>query len=92
MSPLSNTKPPLIEFPCDFPIKVMGLKSDELLSIVSALVREHDPGFDHLTIVTRESSAGKYLGLTLTVNATSQEQLDNIYRALTAHPVTKYVL
>ena len=83
---------PLIEFPCNFPIKVMGAKSDEFVSIMAALVREHDPEFDHLSIEIRESSGGKYLGLTLSVTATSQEHLDNIYRALTGHPLAKYVL
>ena len=83
---------PLIEFPCNFPIKVMGAKSDEFVSIMAALVREHDPEFDHLSIEIRESSGGKYLGLTLSVSVTSQEHLDNIYRALTGHPLAKYVL
>ena len=83
---------PLIEFPCNFPIKVMGAKSDEFVTIMAAVVREHDPEFDHLSIEIRESSGGKYLGLTLSVTATSQEHLDNIYRALTGHPLAKYVL
>ena len=93
-APNANPTPaaPLIEFPCNFPIKVMGAKSDEFLNIMTALVREHDPEFDHMTIEVRESGGGNYLGLTLVVNATSQEHLDNIYRALTGHPLAKYVL
>ena len=92
--PSANAAPaaPLIEFPCNFPIKVMGAKSDEFVTIMAAVVREHDPEFDHLSIEIRESSGGKYLGLTLSVTATSQEHLDNIYRALTGHPLAKYVL
>ena len=62
-----------------------------LVSMV-AVVRQHDPEFDAATVVVRESSGGNYQGLTITVTATSQAHLDDIYRALTGHPLTKYVL
>jgi len=83
----------LIEYPCDFPIKVMGLHDEAYIDQIVALVVAHAPEFDagrHL--VRRPSSSGKYIGLTLTVRATSREQLDTIYRAVTGHPQTKYVL
>ena len=91
---MSNTpkNKPLIEFPCAFPIKVMGAKQPDFLDIMVAVVRQHDPEFDATTVVVRESSGGNYQGLTITVNATSQAHLDDIYRALTGHPLTKYVL
>ena len=91
---MSNTpkNKPLIEFPCAFPIKVMGAKQPDFLDIMVAVVRQHDPEFDATTVVVRESSGGNYQGLTITVNATSQGHLDDIYRALTGHPLTKYVL
>lgn len=82
----------LIEYPCAFPIKVMGVHSDEFVAQVVALVLQHDPAFDARLIERRPSSSGKYLGLTVTVTATSREQLDNIYRSLTGHPLVKYVL
>jgi putative lipoic acid-binding regulatory protein len=82
----------LIEYPCLFPIKVMGLKVDGFVHAITEVAERHDPQFDASTIELRPSSSGKYLGVTLQVNATSREQLDNLYRALTAHPMVKVVL
>ena len=83
----------LIQYPCDFPIKVMGPNTDEFVDLVLALARTHDPVFDPGTRVQRRpSSSGNYLGLTLMVTATSRVQLDNLYRALSGHPMVKYVL
>lgn len=82
----------LIEYPCAFPIKVMGAHHESFVEAVVAIVVAHDPGFDAATIQRRPSSSGNYLGLTITVTATSRTQLDNIYRSLTAHPMVKYVL
>lgn len=85
-------KETLIQFPCAFPIKVMGQNIDTFSQEIIELVKTHDEEFDALCIECRESSGGTYMGLTITVNATSQEHLDNIYRALTAHPLVKIVL
>ena len=82
----------LIQYPSAFPIKVMGAHHETFVEAVIAVVIEHDPGFDIATIERRPSSSGNYLGLTVTVTATSREQLDNIYRGLTSHPLVKYVL
>lgn len=82
----------VIQFPQAFPIKVMGRKQPGLAEAVAAIGVSFDPEFDATTMERRESSAGNYLSLTLTVWATSQEQLDAIYRALTAHPMVKMVL
>lgn len=93
--PVNPTIPPeesLIQYPSAFPIKVMGVHVDTFVDTVVALVLEHDPTFDAASVVHRPSSGGKYLGLTITVTATSREQLDSIYRALTSHPLVKYVL
>ena len=70
----------------------MGLNQADFVDIMVAVVRQHDPDFDASTLVVRESSGGKYQGLTITVTATSQNHLDDIYRALTGHALTKYVL
>jgi len=88
------TAPPesLIEYPSQFPIKVMGIKSDGLVHAISLIARQFDPGFDASTIELRESKAGKYLGVTVTVTATSREQLDELYRTLSTHPMVKVVL
>jgi putative lipoic acid-binding regulatory protein len=82
----------LIIYPCAFPIKVMGVKVEGLVRAISHIALQFDPQFDATTIELRESKGGKYLGVTITVNATSREQLDEIYRTLSTHPMVKVVL
>lgn len=82
----------LIQYPCAFPIKVMGLHEPPFVETMVALAVHHDPSFDAKTLELRPSSGGKYMGLTITVNAISREHLDGIYRAFTGHPLVKYVL
>jgi putative lipoic acid-binding regulatory protein len=86
------TAPSLLVFPTDFPIKVMGPRVDGFTQQIVAVVREHFPDFDSATIEVRASKFGNYLSLTATVRATSREQLDTLYRALTGHPLVKIVL
>lgn len=98
----SHTPPPtpdaearkdsLIEYPSLFPIKVMGLKAEGYVHAVTHIAHQFDPAFDASTIELRESKGGKYLGVTLTVTATSREQLDELYRTLSTHPMVKVVL
>ena len=91
-----NTSDPrrdsLIEYPCMFPKKVMGLKVDGFVHAMTAVAEQFDPQFDAQTIELRPSSSGKYLGVTLNVHATSREQLDALYSTLTSHPMVKVVL
>ncbi len=87
--PLENS---LIEYPCAFPIKVMGAQVDGFAEAILAVARQFDPGFDATTLEQRPSSGGKYLGLTVTVWVTSREQLDELYRTLSSHPMVKVVL
>ena len=82
----------LIEFPCDFPIKVMGETHADFTAEVIKTIHTLEPNFDADNIELRGSSGGKYISLTCTVHVTSKLQLDNIYRALTAHPMVKVVL
>jgi putative lipoic acid-binding regulatory protein len=82
----------LIEYPSRFPIKVMGAKVDGFVNAITTIARQYDPAFDASTVELRDSSAGNYLGITITVTATSREQLDDLYRALTSHPMVKVVL
>lgn len=82
----------LIEYPSDFPIKVMGKSAPDLVESLTAIVLEYDPTFNLATIEQRPSKAGNYLGLTFTVRATSRAQLDGLYRALHAHPLVSVVL
>lgn len=85
-------KDSLIQYPSRFPIKVMGAKVDGFVHAVTQIARQFDPTFDAATIELRDSSAGNYLGITITVTATSRQQLDDLYRALTSHPMVKVVL
>lgn len=82
----------LIEYPSEFPIKVMGAKVDGFVDAIVAVARRFDPGFDPSRIELRPSRGGNYLGITLNVTATSREQLDALYAALTSHPMVKVVL
>jgi putative lipoic acid-binding regulatory protein len=82
----------LIEYPSAFSIKVMGVHAEGFTEAVIAVARQFDPGFDPATIEARPSKAGNYLGLTITVTATSREQLDELYRTLSTHPMVKVVL
>jgi hypothetical protein len=85
-------KETLLEFPCDFPIKIMGKTHHEFADTIVEVVRQFDNEIDPARVETRPSSGGNYTGLTVTVRATSQAQLDDIYRALTGHPMVKVVL
>jgi uncharacterized protein len=82
----------LIEYPSQFPIKVMGAHVEGFVEAITSVVLQFDPGFDAATIEHRPSKGGNYLGLTVTVTATSREQLDELYRTLTTHPMVKVVL
>ena len=82
----------VMQFPMPFPIKVMGLNENGFVHAITQIAERFDPAFNAATVELRESSGGKYLGVTITVTATSREQLDNIYRALTSHPQVKWAL
>jgi len=82
----------LLSFPCQFPIKVMGRRGVELEAEVHAIVRRHVPELGEAAISLRESKQGNYLALTVNITATSQEQLDNLYRELSACELTLMVL
>ncbi|WP_020204442.1 MULTISPECIES: HP0495 family protein [Cupriavidus] len=82
----------LIEYPSHFPIKVMGSMQDGFAEAIVTLVQEFDADFHAGKLEMRPSRNGNYLGLTITVWVTSREQLDDLYRALTSHPMVKIVL
>jgi hypothetical protein len=75
-----------------FPIKVMGIKADGFVHALTLIAEQFDPAFDATTLELRESKGGKYLGVTLNITATSREQLDELYRTLSSHPMVKVVL
>ncbi len=85
-------RPTLLEFPCDFPLKIMGPTVADFAQTIAAVVIGHAPDFDAASMEMRPSKAGNYLSLTCTVRAVSQQQLDALYRDLTSHPMVKVVL
>jgi putative lipoic acid-binding regulatory protein len=82
----------LIEYPSAFPIKVMGAHVAGFAEAIVMIAQQFDPSYDPATLERRPSKGGNYLGLTITVTATSREQLDELYRTLTSHPMVKMVL
>jgi uncharacterized protein len=89
---VTNEGETLLEFPCRFPIKVMGEAHAEFFEAIEACVAQHVPDSDSVEVVHRESSAGNYVGVTITLTATSQAQLDDLYRALGACARVRMVL
>jgi hypothetical protein len=88
----SKRQDSLIEYPSSFPIKVMGAKAEGFVHAMTQIAEHFDPSFDASTVELRDSKQGNYLGITLTITATSREQLDEIYRTLSTHPMVKIVL
>lgn len=86
------TQPTLFEFPCDFPLKVMGRRSDEFRTLVMEIVERHVGSLDPARVQQRASKDGNYLSVTCTLRAESKEQLDELYRELTACEQVLYVL
>ncbi len=74
----------VIDFPCDFAIKAMGLAVDNFDALVVAIVRQHVPNLGEAAVSCKPSAAGKYLSVTISFEAESRAQLDNIYLALSA--------
>lgn len=88
----SPTTDSLIEYPCRFPIKVMGAHHPDFVNVIAAVARDFEPDFDASSITVTPSKGGNYLGLTLRVWVTDRAQLDALYIALTGHPMVKVVL
>lgn len=83
---------PKIEFPCDYPIKVLGREGETFRPAVLAVVEEHAPGFDRETISTRGSSKGRFVAMTITITATGKDQLAALHRDLMATGLVQMVL
>jgi uncharacterized protein len=82
----------LIKYPSRFPVKVMGAKVEGFVEAIKSIAMQFDPAFDEAAVELRDSKAGNYLGITIIINATSREQLDELYRTLSTHPMVKVVL
>lgn len=82
----------LISYPCDFPLKIMGLAQPGFAQAVLEVVKQHAPDFDAATMAMKPSRGGKYLSVTCVIRATSREQLDALYEALCNDPRVVMVL
>lgn len=89
---MADTEDTLLEFPCVFPLKIMGAAQEGFAQAVLEIVMRHAPDFDAATMQMRPSRAGNYLALTCTIRAVSKAQLDALYRELSGHPQVKVVL
>ena len=89
---MRSPQQPEIEFPCDFPIKVMGRQVDDIAALAVSIIRDRVPEFDPACLTHRQSQGGTYISVTATIRATSREQLDEIYSALTARDEILMVL
>ncbi|MDF1762243.1 MAG: DUF493 domain-containing protein [Oleibacter sp.] len=90
---MSEPSAPKIEFPCpDYPIKVVGVASDDYDTVIVDIVRVHAPECDLERMRVQESSNGRFRSITLYIVATSPEQLQQMHRDLMAHPQVKMVI
>jgi putative lipoic acid-binding regulatory protein len=83
---------PLADYPCDFPVKILGHTRAGFAQAILEIVRRHAPDFDGSSMEMKSSKRGKYLSLTCVIRATSREQLDRLYRELCDHPMVVMVL
>ena len=88
----AGAEPATIEFPCAYPIKVLGSATFDFEVLVIEVVEQHVPDFDASTVSSRDSNKGTFRALTLTINATGEQQLDVLHRALIALDAVKMVL
>lgn len=89
---MGSQTPPLIKFPCEFPIKIIGLANAAFEIAALAIVRKHTPNIKENAIATRPSKDGTYLAMTITVPVNSQAELDALYLELTQHELILMVL
>ena len=82
----------MIEFPCDFTIKVFGNTTEEFETTVYGIIRKHVPDMPDHVIMARPSSGGKYQALSITIHVESKDQLDRIYQELSASPLVLMAL
>ena len=83
---------PRADYPCDFPVKILGHTRAGFAQAMLEIVRRHAPDFDGSSMEMKSSKRGKYLSLTCVIRATSREQLDRLYRELCDHPMVVMVL
>ena len=89
---MNNERTTLLEFPCAFPVKIMGEAKEGFADAMLEIVLRHAPDFDAASTEMKASSTGKYVSLTCTITAVSQSQLDDLYREISGHPMVAMAL
>ncbi len=89
---MTAPKPPKIEFPCDYPIKVLGSSSEAFETIIFEVFERHAPGFERETMTANVSSKGTFTALTITITATGPDQLEALHQDLLATGHVKMVI
>lgn len=82
----------LIEFPCNFPIKIIGVNTSEFLNEITSIIFNHFPDLDSSALTHKSSQQSNYLAITVTVIAKNQSMLDAFYIEINQHPDVKMVL
>ena len=88
----SGEEPPKIEFPCDYPIKILGRSVEGFRDTVFEVVERHAPGFDRGSVSSRDSRKGNFLAITVTITATGPEQLDSLHKDLMSTGIVQMVI
>jgi putative lipoic acid-binding regulatory protein len=81
-----------IKFPAEFPVKIMGRDTPEFHAVVADIVTRHAAPFESLPVSRQASREGRFISITVTINAYNREQLDALYRELSAHELVLMVL
>lgn len=89
---MSQQEPPKIEFPCAYPIKVLGLNTDDFETVIIEVFHRHAPGFDSDTVLIKKSGKGTFSSLNITITATGPKQLDALHKDLLATGLVKMVI
>ena len=79
-----DQEPPKIEFPCDYPVKVLGRSGEDFMEVIVEVFERHDPGFDRTAIAVRDSSKGTFTAVTIVITATGPDQLSALHEDLLA--------
>ncbi|TGD74377.1 DUF493 domain-containing protein [Mangrovimicrobium sediminis] len=81
---MTDAEPPKIEFPCDYPVKVLGRAGDDFQTVILEVFERHAPGFDAESISVRASSKGTFTAITVVIVATGPDQLEALHQDLLA--------
>lgn len=91
-TPTTSAAAPRVEFPCDYPLKIVGNAADDFQALVTAVVEKHAPGFDRQSIKVVDSRNGKFQSVRLTITATGKAQLEALFADLKATGRVQMVL